>query len=65
VAAVTVELCATQLRFYPTWLVASSQTTIDEWQIQVHVPKLLCQSGSALFCFKKIKDLKHQLNDAI
>jgi hypothetical protein len=44
VAVVTVELCAIQLRLYPTWLVTSSQTTIDEWQIQAHAPKLLCQN---------------------
>jgi hypothetical protein len=65
VAAVTVAPYAIQLQQHLAWLATSSQTTIDGWQIQDHAPRRLCRSGSALFCFKKIKDLKHQLNDAI
>jgi len=65
VAAVTVALCAIQLQQHPAWLVTSSQTTIDEWQIQAHAPRLRCRSGSALFYAQQVKDLEHQLNDAV
>jgi len=65
VAAVTVEFYAIQLQQHPAWLVRSFQTTIDGWQIQDHAPRLLCRSGSALFYAQQVKDLEHQLNDAI
>jgi len=65
VAAVTVAPDAIQLQQHPAWLVTSSQTTIDGWQIQAHAPRLLCRSGSALFYAQQVKDLEHQLNDAV
>jgi hypothetical protein len=65
VAAVTVAPCAIQLQQHLAWLATSFQTTIDGWQIQAHAPRLLCQSGSALFYAQQVKDLEHQLNDAI
>jgi hypothetical protein len=65
VAALATGLLPIQLRQHPTWLAAFSQTTIDEWQIQDHAPIALCQSRSALFYAQQVKDLEHQLNDAI
>jgi len=65
VAAVAVAPYAIQLRQHPAWLATSSQTTIDEWQIQAHAPRLICRSGSALFYAQQVKDLEHQLNNAI
>jgi hypothetical protein len=65
VAAATVAPYAIQLRQHLALLVTFSQTTIDGWQIQAHVPRLLCRSGSALFYAQQVQDLEHKLNDAV